>query len=95
MEEKNLRKSLSFRDASTWGRTKCEIVFSYPQDVPFMKSIVPRFTFTAKVRKLIYEVSYHIGQNTPILKDGVPSQNLCHSLPALLCNLILAQTVYG
>ena len=40
-----------------------------------MKWIVPRVTFTAKVRKLMYEVSYHIGQKTPILKDGVPRQN--------------------
>ena len=40
-----------------------------------MKWIVPRLTFTAKVMKLTYEGSYHIGQKTSILKDGVPRQN--------------------
>ena len=40
-----------------------------------MKWNVTRVTFTAKVRKLLYEVSYHIGQKTPILKGGVLSQN--------------------
>ena len=40
-----------------------------------MKWIVPSFTFTAKVMKLIHEGTHHIGKKTPILKDGVPSQS--------------------
>ena len=40
-----------------------------------MKWIVPSFTFTAKVMKLIHEGTHHIGKKTPTLKDGVPSQS--------------------
>ena len=40
-----------------------------------MKCIVPRFTFTAKVMKLIHEVAHHKGKKTPIVKEGGPSKS--------------------
>ena len=56
-----------------------------------MKWIVPRFTFTAKVMKLTYEGSYHIGQ-----KNAYPEIWFSKSIffYLLFFNLILAQMVY-
>ena len=53
-----------------------------------MKWIVPRFTFTSKVMKLIHEVTHHIGKKTPILKCGVPTQSF------VIFYLLLAFTSY-